>query len=137
MIYVHWHHIWNRFLLVFLGVRNRPSSWSQLFLCTPRCELSRELKYLHLTTLLVSTTPALCALHLETQSSHPGRDKQGGISAVPGDPLHTGLPAAQRVEKGWHIGSRRPAPVLGIFYIAPVTFSLLSFYLDFYAIKSC
>lgn len=54
----------------------------------------------------------------------------------PETPLHTGLPAAQEMEKGCNTGSRRPAPVWGIFYIAPLTFSLLSFYLDFCAIKS-
>lgn len=63
--------------------------------------------------------------------------QQSGISAVPGDSLHTGLSSAQEEEKGWHRGSRRPTPVLGIFYVAPVTFSLPSFYLDFCAIKSC
>lgn len=42
-----------------------------------------------------------------------------------------GFPVAREVQKGWHTGSRRPAPVLGISNIAPVTFSLLSVYLDF------
>lgn len=78
----------------------------------------------------------LCDLYLGTQSATQGR-QQGGISAVPGDSLHMGLSAAQEEEEGWHTGSRRPAPVLGIFNVAPVTFSLPSFYLDFCAIKSC
>lgn len=76
MIYVHWHHIWNRFLLVFPSVRNRASSWSQPFLCPPGCELSGEPKYLHPTTLPVGTAPGTRALRPRTQSSHPGRDSK-------------------------------------------------------------
>lgn len=78
----------------------------------------------------------VCAASEDTEQP-PREGQQGGTSAVPGDCLHTGLPAAQEVGKGWHTGSGRPATVLGIFYIAPVTFSLLSVYLDFCAIKSC
>lgn len=74
IIYVHWRHIWNRFLLVFSGTTT--SSWSQPLRSTPGCELSWEQKCLHRTTLLVSTAPAVCVLQPSTQSGHPERDSK-------------------------------------------------------------
>lgn len=88
--------------LVFPGIRNRTSSWSQIFLCTPGCELNREVKHLHLPTLPAGTAPALCVLHPVMQSSHPWRDTKMTLVQTPEschpDSMHTGFSVAQEVE---------------------------------------
>lgn len=109
LICTHWHHNLNRFLQVFLGLRNSTGSCSQLI--ATHTQVWDEQR---------AAAPAATNLNLGSVLA-PGHSKVQG--AAPGSE-HSALPSAQAAggpEDGWHAGSRRQAPGSGISSCAPVT----------------